>query len=105
MDVSAKHRAARRHGQPRPEHLPTWPEIWGDRRQFWVDGVPVPMTLMALGLALFASPLAVVLKNRDWDRGSWQLALIGIPFVSLYLFVLVPWVMRWRDVRRRRRER
>lgn len=44
----------------RADHLPAWPTIYGDPRQWWVDGVTVPKSWCHIGFTmLVVLPLGV----------------------------------------------
>jgi hypothetical protein len=86
--------------QQRPEHLPAWPNLYGDQRQWWVDGVPVPTSWFAVGFAVL-----VVLPIAFWavatNPAGWLGSLVVLVGCVSWVFVVVPWVMRLADLSRR----
>jgi hypothetical protein len=80
--------------------------MWGDRRQWWVDGVPVRGLPLCLGFVLLVlAPMTPLLvSDHDWGTSDWQLKVLAALASFVYFMVVVPWVMRLLDLRRRRRE-
>lgn len=86
--------------QQRPAHLPAWPNMYGGQRQWWVDGVPVRTSWSAIGFAfVVVLPLGVWLEKSN--PPGWLAELATLIGFAAYTFVVVPWVMRFADLRRR----
>ena len=84
--------------RPLPEELPAWPNMWGDQRQWWVDGVPVPRITAANAFAAgIVAPLGAWVAATD--PAGWLASLVALLGTFFFSFVVMSWAMRIADLR------